>query len=434
MNNLDQISSRVNAAVVHIERRDIIQPRTSQAQLEEAMGLAEAIDLNVIYHQIVPIQKISPSTLIHKGNVEAIASTVQAMSIKLVIINAIISPIQHRNLERTWKCKVIDRTGLILEIFGARAKTSEGRLQVELAALRHQRSRLVRSWTHLERQRGGFGFTGGPGEKQIELDRRLIDNRILKLQKELDKVQRMRGLHRHARKRQSTPVIALVGYTNAGKSTLFNLLTKANVLAANMLFATLDPAMRPVKLPNGKTVLLSDTVGFISELPTQLIAAFRATLEEVCNADIILHVRDCAHPDSEAQNNDVRQVLKELEIDVDHHNSEPIIIDVFNKFDLLNENEQTIYVNKINRLPNVCAVSAQTGYNIEELLKLIGQTLNKQGNIKVFEIPCERSDIIAWCYRQGFVVKQESSDDRIILNLHISKSEEERLKTMIVQS
>lgn len=314
------IKDGLTAGIVHVYIRkypqDTNQPeRSLDAALEEAVGLAEAISLNVVHKQIVQLNKISPSTLMGKGNVESIGSAIKALNIKLMIVDSTLSPIQQRNLERLWKCKVIDRTGLILEIFGERARTAEGSLQVELAALKHQRSRLVRSWTHLERQRGGFGFTGGPGERQIELDRRMIDTRILKIEKELNQTIRMRSLHRKARQRNATPVVALIGYTNAGKSTLFNKLTESNVFAKDLLFATLDPTMRVCKLPGGREVVFSDTVGFISNLPIQLIAAFRATLEEVCTADIILHVHDSAHLDQEAQAYDVRKVLAELGIE-----------------------------------------------------------------------------------------------------------------------
>ena len=275
--------------------------RSAEQKLEEAIGLAGAIDLDVAHAEITPLQRFRPATLLGEGAVQRYAELIKAEEIGLAIIDHPLTPVQQRNLEKEWGCKVIDRTGLILEIFGARARTAEGQLQVELAALSYQRSRLVRSWTHLERQRGGFGFLGGPGESQLEIDRRLIDNRLLKIKRDLEDVKRTRGLHRTARRRSGRPAVALVGYTNAGKSTLFNRLARSDVFAADQLFATLDPTMRTVALPSGREVVLSDTVGFISDLPTHLIAAFRATLEEVEEADLILHVRDISHPETEAQ-------------------------------------------------------------------------------------------------------------------------------------
>src|SRR6202041_4723 len=290
--------------------------RTVEARREEAVGLARAIDLDVVNSALVNLSEIRPATYLGKGKVAELAERVKNEEIDLVVMDAALSPVQQRNLEKEFKAKVIDRTGLILEIFGRRARTAEGALQVELAHLDYQKSRLVRSWTHLERQRGGFGFLGGPGETQIEADRRLIDERLVRLKRELEQVRRTRGLHRTARRRVPFPVVALVGYTNAGKSTLFNALTGADVTARDQLFATLDPTMRGMRLPSGRRVILSDTVGFISELPHELVAAFRATLEEVAEADVILHVRDAAHPDSAAQRADVIEVLDAMVADV----------------------------------------------------------------------------------------------------------------------
>src|SRR5579864_6689889 len=312
------------------ELRDAL--RTPEARLEEAVALAGAIDLEIAYAALVPLAKPKPATLIGSGTVETLAEVVKEQGIGVAVIDATVSPVQQRNLEKAWGCKVIDRTGLILEIFGARARTHEGRLQVELAALTYQRSRLVRSWTHLERQRGGFGFLGGPGESQLEIDRRLIGERIARLRRELDDVKRTRGLHREARRRVPYPVVALVGYTNAGKSTLFNRLTRSAVGAEDLLFATLDPTMRRLDLPSGRKAILSDTVGFISDLPTHLVAAFRATLEEVTEAEIVVHVRDAHHPDSDAQKEDVLAVLAELGLG---EAEEDGLIEVMNKIDLL---------------------------------------------------------------------------------------------------
>ena len=306
--------------------------RDPEARLAEAVGLAAAIALNVVHAETVRVREPRPATLFGTGGIDRLKGLIADLEVELVIVNGALSPVQQRNLERVWKCKVIDRTAVILEIFGARARTREGRLQVELAHLSYQRSRLVRSWTHLERQRGGFGFLGGPGESQLEIDRRLIDERISRLKDELGDVGRTRQIHRKARQRVPYPVIALVGYTNAGKSTLFNRLTHADVQAADMLFATLDPTMRKIELPSGRNAILSDTVGFISDLPTELIAAFHATLEEVQEADLVMHVRDVAHPETEAQKADVQAVLEKLGI---AEGSGRPMIEVLNKLDLL---------------------------------------------------------------------------------------------------
>jgi GTP-binding protein HflX len=312
-------------------------PRAFDARLGEAVGLAAAIDLRVVEAMIVGLQALRPATLLGKGKVEEVAGLVTALEIGLVVMDCALSPVQQRNLEKAWGAKVIDRTGLILEIFGRRAHTREGALQVELAHLAYQKGRLVRSWTHLERQRGGFGFLGGPGETQIEADRRLIQERMTRLERDLEGVKRTRGLHRKSRERVPYPIVALVGYTNAGKSTLFNRLTAAGVFAENLLFATLDPTSRAIKLPHGETAILSDTVGFISDLPTTLIAAFRATLEDVIEADVLLHVRDVSHGESEAQAGDVAHVLRDLDVDPDDTSR---IIEVWNKADLLDADER----------------------------------------------------------------------------------------------
>ena len=319
--------------------------RSPEAKLDEAVGLAHAIDLDVVSSGIVPLGDIRPATFIGKGKVEEIAGLVKGEEAGIVVMDCALSPVQQRNLEKAWQAKVLDRTGLILEIFGRRAHTREGALQVELAHLTYQKSRLVRSWTHLERQRGGFGFLGGPGESQLETDRRLIEERIARIENDLEKVKRTRKLHRDSRKRVPYPIVALVGYTNAGKSTLFNRLTRARVLSADMLFATLDPTLRAVDLPHGARIILSDTVGFISDLPTMLVAAFRATLEEVIEADVILHVRDVSHEDAEAQQHDVEDVLRQLGIEAGEGDR---VIEVWNKIDRLGAAER-------ERLANLAA-------------------------------------------------------------------------------
>ena len=342
------------------------EARTPEARLEEAAGLARAIDLNVVEQGLVTLNAVRPATYIGKGKVDEFAGLVKSHAASIVIMDCPVSPVQQRNLEKAWNVKVLDRTGLILEIFGRRARTREGALQVELAHLTYQKSRLVRSWTHLERQRGGFGFLGGPGETQLEADRRVIEDRIARIEAELDKVKRTRKLHREARKRVPYPIVALVGYTNAGKSTLFNRMTAASVVSADMLFATLDPTLRAVALPHGIRIILSDTVGFISDLPTMLVAAFRATLEEVIEADAILHVRDIAHEDAQAQSQDVAAVLQELGIDAHDRR----LIEVWNKIDRLDGAGKARVANLAERdARHPVLVSATTGEGIERLAR-----------------------------------------------------------------
>ncbi len=381
---------------------DLMQPglRAPAARLEEAVGLTAAIDLDVTISEVVPVKQVRPNTLIGGGAVERLAGDIRLQEITVAVIDAALTPVQQRNLERAWDCKVIDRTGLILEIFGERARTKEGKLQVELAALTYQRSRLVRSWTHLERQRGGFGFMGGPGESQLEIDRRLITERITRLKKELAQVQRTRGLHRGARQRVPYPVVALVGYTNAGKSTLFNRLTEARVLARDQLFATLDPTMRRVVLPSGQTIILSDTVGFISDLPTALVAAFRATLEEVTEADIILHVRDVAHPDSLAQQADVRAVLADLGI----AESAGHVLEVLNKADLLAPAERGHLAQRTAANPDAVLCSALTGEGCDDVLALVDRRLSTRRRLVTVALKLEAGAALAWLYDHGEVV------------------------------
>ncbi len=385
--------------------------RGPAARLEEAVGLAEAIDLDVAESRLVTLSEIRPATYLGKGKVAELADLAKAEEVELVVIDAALSPVQQRNLEKEFGSKVIDRTGLILEIFGRRARTKEGVLQVEHAHLTWQKSRLVRSWTHLERQRGGFGFLGGPGETQIEADRRVIGERILKIERELEQVRRTRGLHRAGRKRVPYPVVALVGYTNAGKSTLFNRLTRAEVTAADMLFATLDPTLRQIRLPHGAHAILSDTVGFISELPTQLIAAFRATLEEVIEADVILHVRDVSHEDADAQASDVETVLRDLGIDPQ---TDERVVEVWNKVDRLDEGARasmaaTAARRDAERRPVL--VSALTGEGEDALLAAIEERLSARRETVVVTIPADDGAGENWLHRHGDVMDRKIAED-----------------------
>jgi GTP-binding protein HflX len=396
--------------------------RDFEAQLDEAKGLAAAIDLTVAEALIAPLSVIRPATYLGKGKVEEITGLIAGHDIELVVVDCALSPIQQRNLEKAWNTKVVDRTGLILEIFGRRAKTKEGALQVELAHLNYQRSRLVRSWTHLERQRGGFGFMGGPGETQIEADRRQIGERILRLESDLKKVQATRRLHREGRKRVPYRVVALVGYTNAGKSTLFNRLTRADVQAADMLFATLDPTLRALHLPHGGKAMLSDTVGFISNLPTQLVAAFRATLEEVLEADVILHVRDISHEDAEAQEKDVDAVLRQLGIDPTAGGR---IIEVWNKIDRFAAEELANLRNVASRRSpdHPCyLVSAVTGEGIDELLAAIEARLAETRTTLDLSIDAADGAGISWLHRNAEVLNKQLHDGRFDMTVRVDET------------
>ena len=391
--------------------------RSAEARVEEAEGLAEAIGINVVAARPFRVRTVRPATLLGKGQVEEIAAAAKEQGAGLLIVDAALTPIQQKNLEEEAGTKVIDRTGLILEIFGERAATAEGRLQVELAHLDYQAGRLVRSWTHLERQRGGFGFLGGPGETQIEADRRLIRDRMAKIRRELDQVKRTRALHRDRRQRAPWPVIALVGYTNAGKSTLFNRLTGEAVFAENLLFATLDPTMRDIRLPGFDKVILSDTVGFVSDLPTELIAAFRATLEEVREADLLVHVRNMAHPDHEAQREDVEDVLASLGL---AEEGAPPRVEAWNKVDLLSDEDRERLYEEAARREDVVPVSAVSGEGLEELRDCMAEKLRSGEQIHRIRLRATEGSKIAWLHSRGEVLEQTLDHDELELSVRMS--------------
>ncbi|NEX92059.1 GTPase HflX [Caulobacter sp. 17J65-9] len=409
------------AVVIHPEFPGETRLRDPEARLTEAVGLAEALDLEVRAAEIARVRRVTPATLFGSGRVDEIGVLVESVEADLVVIDDALSPVQQRNLEKAWKAKVVDRTGLILEIFARRARTREGKLQVELARLEYERSRLVRTWTHLERQRGGLGKTGGPGETQIELDRRIIADKIVRLKAELEEVRRTRTLHRAARKRVPFPTVALVGYTNAGKSTLFNRLTGADALAKDMLFATLDPTLRTVRLPKGRPAIISDTVGFISDLPHELVESFRATLEEVGEADVILHVRDVADPDGESHARDVEQVLSQIPM---AEGRRQVLLEVWNKIDLLPPDDRAPVEARAARRgdaggPPAVAVSAVSGEGIEALRATIADLVDDAPEVET-QLPPGDGEALAWLYQNGRVTDREDAEDgsmRIVVRL-----------------
>jgi GTPase len=413
-----------------------IASRSVQARLNEAIGLALAIDLDIAFSETVTLAEIKPATLLGSGLVSQLGSRTEEQDVGLLIIDHSLSPVQQRNLEKAWNAKVIDRTGLILEIFGRRAKTKEGVLQVELAHLNYQKGRLVRSWTHLERQRGGGGFMGGPGETQIETDRRLLQDRIDRLKAQLEQVTRTRKLHRAKRQKVPYPVVALAGYTNAGKSTIFNCLTGAGVLAQDMLFATLDPTLRRLKLPHGGICILSDTVGFISNLPTQLVAAFRATLEEVVEADLILHIRDVSDADTVAQAHDVNKVMGELGIDGVHDKR---VVEVWNKIDLVPQAEREERLRSLRSastdIPSVIVVSARTGEGLGELTELISSRVASKTQEVRISLGPQQLQNLGWIYDNAEVIKRtDQKDGGVNFDLKMSAEAAVQLKERLQQS
>ena len=416
----------LRAYVQHPDLKSDRSRRTPEHGLAEAVALAHAMpDLDIAGAEVVRVSRISPATLFGSGKVAELKERFAALEVGLVLVDGPVSPVQQRNLEKQWGLKLLDRTGLILEIFADRARTREGVMQVDLAALSYQRTRLVRAWTHLERQRGGFGFVGGPGETQIEADRRAIDEQVLKLKRQLDRVVTTRELHRAARRKVPFPVVALVGYTNAGKSTLFNRMTGADVLAKDMLFATLDPTMRGVVLPSGRKVILSDTVGFISDLPPQLVAAFRATLEEVLEADLILHIRDISHPETAEQAADVAGILTSLGV-----RREVPQLEVWNKIDLTFGEAREALETQALRSETVFAASALTGEGLPRLLDAISAQLDEEKTERTFNLPFSAGRHRAWLHEQGVVQSETQGEDGYSVTVRWTARQEKRYREL----